>query len=64
MVETVFLVLGDSESGDHYQAVFKKKPTKAQLSKLAHRWDGSDERDGPGYDGSWVHIEVIEEQLL
>lgn len=61
--KSVWAVLGNSESGDHYLALFEKKPTKAQLSKLVHEWDGSPQKDGPAYDGSYVHIDVTKEEL-
>lgn len=61
--ESVFVVRGHSESGDHYVSVFRKKPTKKQLSKLAHDWDGSPDKDGPGEDGSYVHLEVDQEEF-
>jgi len=55
----VYVVTGDSESSDHYgPLVFSKKPTKKKLSEIAHNWDGDDEKQGSGEDGSYVYIEV------
>lgn len=59
----VYLVRGDSESGDHYHEIFKSEPTKEQLSKLAHSWDGDAEKTGPGYDGSYVHLKVTKQKI-
>lgn len=56
--ETVWLVAGDSESGDKYAAVFKEHPTEAEMKELVASWDSPEERDGPGYDGSYVYITV------
>jgi hypothetical protein len=53
----VFVVRGHSESGDHYLATFSKKPTKKQLVELVNTWDPG--TDGPGYAGSYVHIDII-----
>lgn len=59
----VFVVLGKSESSDEYVAVFQKKPTKVQLGVIANLWDGGEGHDGPGYAGSYVHIEVSEQEV-
>lgn len=61
--KTVFLVEGHSESGDLYTQIFSKKPTPEELSELAHGWDGSSDKDGPGFDGSWVHLVVSGQQV-
>lgn len=66
----VYVVTGDSESGDHYgPVVFSKNPSKKVLSKLANGWDGADDLGpGPGYGGSYVHLNVklvtIDEKLI
>jgi len=52
----VWLITGVSDSTDHYAKVVGKKPTDAQLSRLAHLWDGSETKDGDGFDGSYVYI--------
>lgn len=55
----VYIVIGESESGDEYTAVFSKKPTKKILTNLAFSWDG--DKDNPtagGYAGSYVYISV------
>lgn len=63
-MKKVWVVEGNSESSDHYLAVFKDKPTSEQLKHLAHSWDGipsedeNDEDAGPGYAGSFVQIVV------
>ena len=55
----IWIVTGVSESTDHYGPLaFSTKPSKSQLSKLAHSWDGDDEKQGPGFDGSYVDIDV------
>jgi len=62
-MKEVWVVQGKSESGDDYLAVFSTKPTKKQLTELALSWDG-EEPDGPGYGGSWVHLEVTKQEVL
>ena len=62
-MDKVYVVCGTSESGDHYVAVFAKKPTDTQLSELAHNWDGGTPEEGPGYDGSYCHLEITEEKV-
>jgi hypothetical protein len=62
--EFVYVVRGHSESGDDYLAVYKNEPSEAVLSELAHGWDGDDEGQGPGEDGSYVHISVDKEEVL
>lgn len=57
MVDYIYLVQGNSESGDNYTAAFWKKPTKEDLTKLVKEWDFG-EGDGPGYEGSYVHVDV------
>ena len=60
----VFVVTGHSESGDDYgPEVFTKKPSKSQLKKLAHDWDGDEDEDGPGHYGSYVYLEVSERDV-
>jgi hypothetical protein len=55
----IWIVTGDSESSDHYGPLaFSKKPSKKQLKKIAHGWDGTEEEDGPGYYGSYVYLTV------
>lgn len=54
----VWVVTGQSESGDPYGPwVFMKKPTQAKLKKLVREQgdDGADD-DGPGDFGSWIHL--------
>jgi len=64
-MDSVFVVSGHSESGDDYVAVFRNDPTEKQLSELVHSWDGNQDymdedelNQGPGYAGSYVHINV------
>ncbi len=57
---SMYLVIGESESGDAYYALFEKEPSDEKLSELAHEWDGDDDKEGIGFDGSWVEIEVME----
>ena len=60
----VWVVIGTSESGDAYiSSAFKKKPSKKKLSKLVHDWDGSDNKLGSGYDGSYVNINIQKIEL-
>ena len=55
----IWIVTGESESTDHYGPLaFSKKPTKSQLSKIAHDWDGDEEKQGSGFDGSYVDLDV------
>lgn len=63
-MDKVFVVTGKSESGDDcFPAVFDHKPSEAELSAFAHECDGDEFRDGCGYDGSYVHIEVNEVEI-
>lgn len=59
--EKVWLVVGAAESGDRYVAVFKESPRNSELRELVHSWDS--QRDGPGYDGSYVHITVTSREV-
>lgn len=61
--EMVWLVSGDTGSGDKYAAVFKEHPTEAQLKELVRLWDSPEERDGSGYDGSYVYITVSSHEI-
>jgi hypothetical protein len=61
--EMVWLVAGDSESGDKYAAVFRQHPTEAEMKELVHSWDSDEDRDGPGYDGSYVHLTVSSHEV-
>ena len=63
-MKKVYVVQGNSESGDHYLAVFAKKPTKAQLKKLCIEWDSTPELDGPGEFGTYIRCNVSEEEVL
>jgi hypothetical protein len=55
----IWIVTGESESSDHYGPLaFSKKPSKSKLSELAHSWDGDEEKQGTGLDGSYVYIDV------
>lgn len=56
----IWVVICESESGDRGGKVFEEEPTKEQLKRLAHDFDGEDYDDGPGYNGSYTHIEVHE----
>lgn len=54
----VWVVYCKSESCDTYGPfVYAKKPTEEKLNELAHSLDGSEDKEGPGRDGSWIHIE-------
>jgi hypothetical protein len=59
-----FLIIGDSESGDHYHMLMENKPTDEQLSLIAHGWDGDDDKEGCGFDGSYVDIEVKKLEIV
>jgi len=72
MSKTVWVVTGESESGDHYGPdIFNEEPTEAELAEWCHNCDGhfndSDEmedyEDGPGYAGSFVYPEVVEKPV-
>jgi hypothetical protein len=54
----IWVIEGDSESGDHYLALFKKKPNDKTLKTLVHSWDGDSEEEGPGAFGSYVYISI------
>ncbi len=55
----IWIVTGESESLDKYGSIaFTKKPSKSTLSKIAHYWDGDDEKSGGGFDGSYVYIKL------
>jgi len=60
-MQTVWLVVGKSESGDDYSAVFSSKPSEEKLKQLVYSWDGDEEEDGSGYAGSYVNINLSEE---
>lgn len=59
----VWIVLGDSESGDHWVIAFGHKPTEEELKELAWEWDGDEFEEGPGDYGSWVYLQVEEQEL-
>ena len=61
----IWIITGDSESGDHYGPdTFDHKPTDAEISEWCHNCDGHfgepDEywEPGPGFDGSFVYPTV------
>jgi len=54
----VWVVTGESESGDSYLHVFGYKPSPDKLSNLAHSWDGDEDCEGPGDYGSYVHLSI------
>ncbi len=57
----VWVLTGKSESGDDFGPyVFAVKPSPEKMSELCHDADGSEDKDGPGYDGSYIHL-VTEE---
>jgi hypothetical protein len=57
--DVVFVVTGDFR-GEHFgPEVFLKRPTGAQLKRLAYKWDGPEEGFvGPGDFGSYVYLIV------
>ena len=60
----VWVLTGQSESGDSYgPEMFEKKPTKKKISEWVHSRDGSPDKEGPGFDGSWVHIELTKRKI-
>ena len=61
--ESVWVVVGESESRDNYLAVFGHKPNKTQLTELARNWDYDPDFPGNGYAKSRVYIAVFEEFL-
>lgn len=53
----VWVVTGDSESGDDYGPfVFSKKPSKEKLRKLCEEHCDWGEGDGPGNFGSYTYL--------
>jgi hypothetical protein len=59
--KTVWVVTGNSESGDEFGPItFRNKPTQKVLKQLAYDWDGTEEQDGPGDYGSYVFLKVRE----
>lgn len=61
----IWIITGDSESGDHYGPdVFDHEPTAAEISAWCHNCDGhfgepdEDWEPGPGFDGSFVYPTV------
>jgi len=62
-----WIVEAVSESGDDYGEIgrFDHEPTKEDLDKITHYdvigsdgWSAEDRR-GPGYNGSWLHLEIF-----
>ncbi len=62
--DKVWVVTGDSESGDHYSTVFAEAPTEIQLANWCHECDGDEDKCGPANYGSYVYsyVEQIELQ--
>ena len=58
MKKYIYLVIGESESGDSYHHILDHKPTTKERSKIAHGWDGDEEKEGPGEDGSYLYLEI------
>jgi hypothetical protein len=56
----LWVTVGHSESGNDYLHLFQNEPSDERLSELVHGWDGDEQKDGPGYDGSYVHLTVKE----
>lgn len=55
-----FFVTARSESGDDYDTIFDEYPLEKDLSEWCHSLDGDpDDKSGPGFDGSFIHIEKI-----
>ncbi len=53
----VYVVWGNSESGDNYGPfVFSKKPSKSTMKQIALDCDSTEELDGPGDFGSYVYL--------
>ena len=58
----VWVVTGQSESGDDYgPEVYLEKPSEKILKNLVEGWDAG-EWDGPGYQGSYVHLKIEERE--
>lgn len=59
MKQKVWVVVGNSESGDDFgPVVFKDKPTDEKLKELCFNWDGDEKECGPGMYGSYVYLDV------
>lgn len=60
LLKHVWIVTGNSESGDQYVPyVFSKKPSKKILKQLAFELDGDiDDPTGCGDFGSYVYLDV------
>ena len=59
----VWVVVGESESGDDYLHVFGYEPSEKRLEDLAHDWDGDEDNEGPGSYGSYVYLCVDEYEV-
>lgn len=60
----MFTVTGKSESDDVYgPVIFINEPTDEQLSNWAHACDGCLDKSGPGFDGSYVYVDVCEAEF-
>ena len=64
-LQRVWVLTGKSESGDDCgPTAYLHKPTDQEISDWCHARDGvgtgSAAKDGPGYDGSWVHMNLHE----
>ncbi len=64
----VWVIMGKSESCDHYGPdVWAREPTSKELDEWAHKRDGlqtgSENKDGPGRDGSWIYVTVTKQKI-
>ena len=58
---STWVVYLKSESCDDYGPFkFDNKPTDEELSELCHKCDGDKDKNGPGFDGSYCHIEHMD----
>lgn len=64
MLSKVWIVTGESESGDKYGPyVFAKKPTQKQLKQFCEADNADGEWTGPGNFGSYIYLSVKEHKV-
>lgn len=55
----VWVVTGNSESGDRYGPfVLSKKPNDKKLKEICKQCDWPDDTEGPGDFGSYTHLTI------
>ena len=62
--KTYWIVLGDSESGDHYGPILlSEKPADKLLKKIIHNWEYTGDKHGPGDFGTYVYLTIHEVEI-